>query len=166
MLHTRTRIPKLTFDRAGYTKTLNRTMGQIIRQGARLWLETVAPLVPIQTGMARASLIPLADYLHVSLEVDPLQGFKSRVELGIDAGQGFVLIDDNMSTWRYSFAWKTEVLHYLLNDVYGTPTVISSPWNSVEHGDEVMWDYLYNEIPRRLPKMAKFIIKTKASYNE
>lgn len=170
MLYTKHTWRKFKFDRAGFTKTLNRTMGQILRQGARVWLDTILNTVkssnpdgytsstgfPIETGEALASLIPLAQYLHVALSVTPAPGFKSAVSQGISEGK-FKIIDDNMSTWRYSFMWDSEVYHFFLNDLFSIKTVVLSPWMGVAAADEAMREYMHDELKRRLPKMYKYI---------
>ncbi len=148
-------------------------MGQIIRQGARVWLETVLNTAqsskadgghtvdghsfPVETGEAAASLLPLAEYLGVSIGISPDPKAQNLIGQGIGEGQQFQLIDNNLGTWRYSFAWSTEVYHFFLNDLFPMRTVIQSPWQSIETADRAMYEYCRDEIKRRLPKFSSYI---------
>jgi len=161
----------LKWDRINYTKTLDRRLGQIIRQAAREWLKTVIKSIegsfPVETGMAAGSLIPMARKLRVAFSVRPTRKpYYSKLEGGVQslqAGmreQNFYLRDDktNPMSFIYEFEWTSTVVHYTINESYPIPFVKSeTPWHTRRAGDAAAEAYIQKWIDRAFPELEKFV---------
>lgn len=168
----------IDFDQVAYTKTLDRIMGQIIREAARNWLRAVLTSVPeregfpVLTGAAKSTLSPLGRMLRVAVPVIPVarpsrqyfdkrrgKTYTRKSETTIvdrraegQASQQFLLISNN---FNYTFEWSTDLLHYFINEYFGR--IPFAPWHTLEKGARAFADYANNAILTRLPNLAGFI---------
>lgn len=150
----------IELDVKRYTKTLDRVLGQIIRESAREWLRAVLKSVParggfpVLTGAAKSTLVPLGRFVRVAVSVSPTEG--DRRSLGV-ASQHFKIVDNtnNSGTFLYSFEWSTSLLHYYINEFYGY--IPYAPWNTVEAGETAFKAYIEKAMNTRLPEIADYI---------
>lgn len=149
-------LPIMSLDVKRHTKTLDRVMGQIIREAAREWLRAILTSVngsfPVLTGAAKSTLKPLGRFLRVAVPVTPQPDKNGRWRgdrrsLG-EASSSFEIIDRN---FEYSFTWSTDLLHYYLNEFFDIATVSSSPWHSLEAGERAFLDYVDKALATRVP---------------
>ncbi len=161
-------IPQMTLDGKKFTKTLDRVMGQIIREAAREWLKAVLESVPsrggfpVLTGAAKSTLVPLGRFLRVAVPVNPTVPAEKRRTAEGEASQQFRIIDDknNGGSFTYSFEWSTTLLHYFINEFYGY--IPYAPWNTVEKGEDAFREYVENALNTRLPNVADYIVISQA----
>lgn len=156
-------LPELTFNEINFTKTMNRVIGEVIRESARQWMRAILAHIPVETGMARATMIPLGEYLNNvgGLAFGPKrQPYYSKLEQGIqDMGFGiektsFTLIDD-APDFRYYFEWSTNVKHYWISEFYKgnyKPGELA-----LLEGEEAFFAHFNTTIIRRLPKLEDFL---------
>lgn len=156
-------------DTIGYKARLDRTMGQIIREAARRWLRTVVVEVPVETGMAKASLLPLGRFLRNvgGLSIHPTrepyysktEGGMQSPETGEQRGMDFEIRDDrsNPHSFVYGFYWKADILHYWLSHYYNGPAVPGE--EVIEEADRVLWAYIDQAVATRLPAIRDFLIR-------
>lgn len=161
----------LDFDLDKYTKTLDRVAGQIFREAIREWLRVfiVHNEFPVETGMAKATLAPLARWLGnvnfsgITPEVDDYYHDVELTIANVDAGEErsrFTLIDDKNHplNFIYQFYWEESVLHYWHAQYY------NSPYNRGIAGELLIPDaekaaitFFNITFPRRLPKLKDFL---------
>lgn len=154
----------LDFDEVSFTRTLDRVLGQIIREAARHWLRAVLRSVPerggfpVLTGAAKSTLVPLGRVLRVAVPVnpEPRAGRNNIVDRRSEgeSSQSFTLESKN---FEYSFEWSNDILHYFLNETFPMLQVQYTPWESLERGNEAFVAFLDEAIARRLPKVADYI---------
>ena len=151
-------LPLYRFKKVEYTKTLERRVGQIFRQAIRAWIATMITRVPVKTGHARGTLIPLARNLRTRVPIQPKPGQKNKSSLGA-AESMFVVKDDrsNPGQLLFSFEWEAFVLHFLLHDQGLIPRPLNSqiqpwPWNSTVYAQETMLAYLRTHLKGILPE--------------
>jgi hypothetical protein len=154
----------IDFDKVSYTKTLDRVLGQIIREAARQWLKAVLTSVPerggfpVLTGAAKSTLVPLGRVLRVAVPVRPVpaKGRNVVVDRRADGiqSQQFTLTSKN---FEYEFSWSTDLLHYYLNETFPMLQVKYTPWESVKQGNAAFITFLEAAIQRRLPNVADYI---------
>lgn len=153
------------FDGKKYTKTLEKVIGQIFREAAREWLRHIlSSHFPVETGMAKATLTKLADFLRVAINVTPTrESYRSSLYGGdwVDYSTGrelssFTFIDDKNSpgTGDFIFIWTTNVLHFWLADYYTIPkykppAIVGEI--RVEEARGVFLDYVQRKFEERLP---------------
>lgn len=161
---------ELDYDRV--TKTLDRTMGQIIREAAREWLRTILINgVPVETGMAKATFQPLGRFLsnvnvNGGLAISPtrkpyyskLEGTTQDIASG-NQKQEFYVHDDKSHPQRfiYEFYWATDVLHWFLERYYNGAAIPGE--YSIEMANEAMEAYVVSALERRLPRLYEFLFK-------
>lgn len=161
----------LDFDIDNYTATLDRVCGQIFRESIREWLRVfiVEHEFPVETGMAKATLAPLARWLgnvNFSGITPQRDDYYHPVEYtiaNVDAGEQrskFTLIDDKNHplNFIYQFSWSETVLHYWHHKYY------SSKYNHGIAGELLMpkaklacIKYFKATFARRLPKLKDFL---------
>lgn len=153
------RVIKL--DEKRYTATLNKIMGQIIREAAREWLRAVLLSVPerggfpVLTGAAKSTLAPLGRFLRVAIGDRTPKGKRDRREEG-EAKQEFLIIDDtNQVDWVFRFAWNTTLVHYIINEFHGL--IKYAPWFSTVKGGIAFQNYVQLVLERRLPNIQDYI---------
>lgn len=147
MLNFSSSLPIMNLDVARYTKTLDRVMGQIIREAAREWLRAVIVNVPVETGSAKSTLQPLGRLLRrVAVPINPTKS-ASDYEHRWGASD-FNIFDKN---FEYSFEWSSDLLHYYLNEFFPIATVASAPWHSLDAGEQAFLSYVDWALQNRLP---------------
>lgn len=143
-----------------FNKTLDRVMGQIIREAAREWLRAILVSVParggfpVLTGAAKSTLAPVGRLLRVAVPISPVKGDR-RAEG--EASTTLKIVDDrnNGGSFNYSFEWSTSLLHYYINEFYAY--IPHAPWNTLEAGEAAFTAYVENALATRLPNVADHI---------
>lgn len=159
-------LPLLDLSEVRYTATLNKIMGQILRESARVWLRSMLSQVPEETSMAKAALTPVAEYLEnvASASLNPTRNpYYSKTEDGIQSPQlGFAktffrITDDstNGTTLVFSFEWDTATIHYWREGFYQGPAP-SGP-ELLERANAEFERHAQQAINKRLPRVRDFI---------
>lgn len=113
------------------------------RKAMTVFVQVAAPLIPIDTGMARASLLNVARaYTDLNLAISgrPRGTYKdpdSNVRFnpkGPDAGQALTTHFFINTGEYYEFNLETAIYHLVLNDNYGVRSNKGVPWRSWETG--------------------------------
>jgi hypothetical protein len=147
------------FDEEAFKKSYDEAIRVVMRQAMRIFLKKVLSIVPSYSGMARGSLIPLGAYLHVAVPTPVEAGVKSRVSEGMALAKTKFLEAQGM---KYAFRMGTGVKHFNINDQidvssYGFHFRNPVPWHSFKQGQELANQYVKEQLPKRLPKISKFI---------
>jgi hypothetical protein len=161
-LSVRAKVNIIKFDKQGYTEALGKAVQVQIRQAAREWLRAVILKVPVYTGMAKGSLLPLGRYLRVAIPIVPDPIAQKRFGRGPQDGESLGLFDFkqiNQYVWQFQYA--TEVQHYLINEFtigLGSPPLRNpTPWHSFEAGKEAWDQYLQENLKSKIPKISSYI---------
>lgn len=143
-------------------------MGQVLRESIRDWLRYILPLVPVDTGMAKASFLPLGRALHniimFGIQINPkrepyyskLEGGMQSIDFGI-RNQDFEITDDKTEQLRfvYSFRWVTDTLHWFLRQYHSGTSQVGV--DVIEAADAIFWQVLVTRLEQRLPEVADYI---------
>ena len=155
----------IELDLPRYNKTLDRVLGQIIREAAREWLRSVLKNnPPVETGMAKSTLVPLGRFLNKvgNLGFTPQRKpyfTKFEGEISPEAGEEkskFYLRDDRSHplSFVYEFEWSTDVLHYWIREFYnGSP----AGEELLDEAEQNFLDHIERTIDKRLPHYADFL---------
>lgn len=144
-------------------KSIREKVRTQIRQAARAFLRAAMIRVPVQSGMAKGSFIPLATLLKVALPINPtirrpakyLGGDLKSPELGASLATNpneiFVEAGDT-----FTFNYSNDVYHYLLNELTngGSKT---APWLSFETGEAAFDEYIEKNFEDKLPNLLNFM---------
>lgn len=158
----------LKFDKKGYTQALQKEIDTQIRQAARAWLRAVITQVPVYSGQARASLLPLGRYLRVAIPISPTiearkqRRYQGAISLGESQGQDAYSF--NHEGYVSSFSFSINVPHYLINEFnvgLGQPPLIHpTPWKSLDAGEIAFREYLTQNLQKRIPKISEYIVSS------
>jgi hypothetical protein len=122
-----------------YVAILDAFMQEQLEEGARRWVEAATGRVPIWTGMARASLRPIARLANSVIVISPLQD-KSRIPQGERLGDASLIARFP----NYKLSISTAVEHFVIQDETrvlrgGSP---SAPWKAFEAGNAALQSFL------------------------
>jgi hypothetical protein len=154
-----------------WEKRLERDIERLMRTSAAEWLRAVILRVPVWSGMARGTLkwaegngSTLAAFLRVAVPIDPVHSTPKKNE---HSGKGSFYFQ-KVSRNRYEFSFRTEAVHYQLNEFferYDADRVkqqIVAPWGSMRAGDSAWRRYVDSEIQsERFFKIVHFLTKSR-----
>ena len=159
MLSYKLELNILHFDEKGYKKRVDEVIRIVIKEAMRRWLRKALKIVPSWSGMSRASLRPLGQYLHVAVPIDVVEGAPDRIAQGVAKAVTDFL---KVSGGRYTFKMGTKVKHFKINDAYdatqwGFRLKNPGPYGIFETMEGDTKSYIIVELTRRLPSMVQYI---------
>lgn len=174
------RISKQRIDKEGFIKALDRAAREELYNASMAFLKAVILRVPVWSGMARASLLPLARYLNqhgsdqpVEVPIHPTASAIAKVDVaarqraGIYRGRVF---NFRFLNGLYTMTFNPQVFHYRVNDISDPRPEIHLinepiPWFSFEAGKIAFDSYWHRfSLPRlKLNSPHKFLRTTKQS---
>lgn len=160
-------IPKIVLRKGEYTKTMDRVLGQVVREAAREWIRAwLLEGIPVETGMAKATLQPISRYLkNVFTEgINPtrkpyfsqLEGVEQSISSGHDK-TSFTVQDDKTHPlfFIYEYAWSTEVLHYFHKEFYNGSATVGE--DAIKIAEAAYIAHVEATIAHRLPKLVEYM---------
>lgn len=162
MLQFKRHLPKLVLDKNAFLDKVDNFMNDTLAEGVRVWLRRfLAEGIPVETGMAKANLIPIGRFLHIAIPINPTRrsyyNKREQSDMTVEAGQQkskFLFIADKKNL-EYSFEWETETLHYFLRRYYNgaaTPGEFA-----IEIAGEAFDTYVLNQLAEKFPDMLLFM---------
>jgi len=147
------RIP-LKLQTAAFERDLQDRAKLILETAVTSFLQAAYKEVPVSTGMARASIRPLANYLKVNIPISP----KSKSRIGKGEAKGS--FDFELGPTRFICTFRSDVYHYWLNDRFEMnyqngqrPT----PWGSMGVGIQAFISKLEDQKGDLLPLLIKYL---------
>lgn len=114
-------IPELDFDDDDFLKELNEFFGELHMVASEEVLMHIIKHVPVETGMAKASLRPIAEVFGVSVPIDPIRNpYYSKLEERVqsipsgEASPTFQVLShfNNGVSLAFSTEFSPGMLHY------------------------------------------------------
>jgi hypothetical protein len=146
--------------RQGYTKTVKEYLRVQIRQAAREFVREAVVRVPVDTGQARGTFLPLGRFLNVSV---PIPGANAKFNKSEDTGaepQNQLLFRFTSTKTGESFEIDPQLFYFWFNDFFAHSypnAQLPTPWGSLEAGWEAFMEYMRVVAPQRFPRIEKFI---------
>lgn len=179
MLSNTATFRKFKFDGKGFRREYSEQLYQLFIDACQAWVEAVLTAVngsfPVWTGMAKASLVPLAEYLQVEsvepfsldLSISPKPGSEWHQQNGQNIAAG--LAANKFKITRlvtpsnngplpsgFNFYYTNLVPHYEINESNAVPTVPSSPWYTFSAGQAAFEEYIRDNYDRYVPVMTDY----------
>jgi hypothetical protein len=126
-------------DLIKYERLLDVYLGGKLEESARIWLTAVTGRVPLWSGMARASLLELAQLVNGRIILSPLKA-PSRVPQGSVLGSATF----NNSGPDYFFEITTKVSHYVEQEFQNVGVSKTAPWRSFAIGQAAWLEFARN----------------------
>lgn len=159
MIIARCRLSYPQFKIGLFNAALRKAAEAQVRQAAREWLRAVIPRVPVFTGTARGTLIPLGRFLKVAVPISPVA---IRSGQGPDVGAAMTRpYYFHREGDRHYFRFNTDVAHFIQNEFYHAPNPPfrlknPTPWNAIIEGNLAFESYMKTTLPQRIPKIKDY----------
>lgn len=132
-------------DINAYKRVLTDYLRAKLKEATSKWLIATTGRVPVWSGMARGSLLEVAEFSQTTLVISPKDGVKSRIPLG--RALGTAEPTENLDDFKIEI--ETSVPHYVSQEVRNVGVSKSAPWRSFDAGQEAAKEVLGSTI---LPK--------------
>ncbi len=159
--------PVVKFKRHEFTVALRAEMQTQLRQAARAFLRAVIKRVPVDTGEARGTLLPLGRFLNVHVPIDP-KSFRQNKDAGTGEMDNPLIFDFESTEKGEYFTAQLQLFHYWWNDFFTQSYVnpqIDPPWHSIDDGVAAFMDYLKTFGLQRLPRLKDFTFVSEIKVN-
>ena len=159
-----------------FSAKLESQMTQLMTDGAKIFVQKTASKVPVWSGMAAASLLPLAEVLGIHIKITPVDNAPNRIALGrsLSLGASFYNYFKGSLDYRYTFEFKSLVKHFaILDNPDNEPfdnilkyfkLKTPPPWEAIEYGIEAYRSFVKKNIKDYAPKVLESIQKYKITY--
>lgn len=117
----------MKLDLTAYKAKLDSYLEAELQRVAKIWLAGVTGRVPVWSGMARASLLFLAEMVGGRIAIAPVAGAPNRIPRGKAMGTAQRL-------GPYLIEVSTKVPHYVLQEYHNVGVSKSAPWLSFPNG--------------------------------
>lgn len=153
------KAPRIKIMKDAYLEALRIRLQAQLREAAKEFVAEAIQRVPMDTGQARGTFLPLSRFLGMSVEVGGVGKKRKNSETG--ASEGKQLIFKFKSTARTeSFEIDPQLVYFIINDFHEmnypngqAPT----PWESLETGWQAFMTYIHEVAPLRFPDIGAFI---------
>lgn len=137
--------PEFTFDEKRFLKTYREMAAIQTKQAARAFLRAVVQRVPVDTGQARGTLLPLGRFLRVAVPISSTNERENKnPETGAQGDKQLLFRFPSYSTGEF-FEIEPQLFYYWWNDFYSHNYPNSpnpTPWRSIEEGVEAFLLYM------------------------
>lgn len=173
-------IEFLDFDIDKFHKGLFDYGNRLIRRAGRAFCQEIFNNVPVWSGMALASLRPLARAVRFALPITPAEGAPNRISLGESLGGQAPLQTLNVegtANMEFSFNWRTLVEHFNINDQVNVNRIINpetgksyfrlkkpGPWKAIDKAQAAAMAVLKEGVAKA-PKPTDFMTKKKIVFD-
>lgn len=137
-MKTSVEIKGADFNASGFLDNLETILDDALVVAVREAVTVAANSVPVETGMARASLLPTARAVKAVITINPSRNRQREgktVSAGFNSGDYQVL---KGAATRVAII-RSEVLHYVVNETFNngaTSVQLPRPWQSLIKGAE------------------------------
>lgn len=169
-------VKAISFNEERYLRDTERRLAKLVKEAAREWLiavlnaisgapYTVGDSFPVQTGEAKASLLPVATILNrsgygVDVPLGTAPGRENRAAQG--RSQGYVKLGPSGNRFDYVFEFRTSVLHFAWNEDNVAPSRLniqsSTPWYAFVAGSIAFENFISANASRIVPNINEYII--------
>ena len=175
----RMELDLLDFDIDRFHKGLFDFGNRLIRKAGQAFVQEIYNNVPVWSGMALASIKPLARAVRFGLVVTPREGAPDRRALGESLGNTHPLEINQISgtaDMYFSFNWSSNVLHFNIHDqrdmVLKNPKAgrtmtnkrISPAWRAVEKAQEAA-EAVIDDGMASVPKPTDYMVRRQITFD-
>jgi len=118
---------------------------KILRTAARVYVLEAYKHIPVDTGMSRGTLVPLAHAVGVNIPISPKRSTPAK-NAGAGANKSFASIGP-IGNNNYAFEWSTSVFQYYLNERFPLRSNYNAPWKSLKQGSLKVKQFLRSTKP-------------------
>jgi len=172
MITVKTGFKKIRFNNVKLQKDTAIELEKIFTEAIHAFMVEMINHVPVQTGMARASIKPLADWLSrqrlknvgsITVPISPKRTgtwARQRLASGPSYGAHEPFLNrsgGNQYISNLVFEWGTEVPHWTYLEEGTNPRVVSAPWFAISNGWNRFQTVTRIAMQYRLPRIQNYI---------
>ena len=149
------------FDAKKFSRTLRKELSTQTRQAARAFLRRTIVKIPVDTGQARGTFLPLGRFLRVAVPIGGAQPEANKSASTGSSGEKQMLFQFSLDNQGSYFEIEPQLFYFWWNDFFAhhyPKGQLPTPWESLEAGKDAFIDYMRNVAPSRLPKLKDFIV--------
>lgn len=156
MFKVRIRIPRYTLEKEKMMAALKAKLEVQIRQAAREFVRAAIQNIPVDTGQARGTFLPLARALNVSVPIDGTPQKGKSASTGASGDNQLIFKFETTKT-LVKFEVDVQLFYFWVNDILGHPSGMHEPWQSIEEGFKAFMKYIHSTAPQRFPKLKDYL---------
>lgn len=163
------KAPKLLFDQKRFSRTLRDTLQAQLRNAAREFVRAAIVRIPIDTGEARGTFLPIGRFLHISVPISGAEPTVKKSEFTGESPEKRLIFQFSSNQYGEYFEIDWQLFHFWFNDFFQHSYINGqepTPWGSIEAGKDAFLLYMKNEAPKRLPKIKDFILTSMLEIEE
>lgn len=134
-----------------FRKDLDASLKREVRNAGAEWVRAVYNKVPVYTGTARGTLVPVGRVVDVTIPISPVAFKRGR---GPTFGESQSSFNFYHAGNVYGFRFDQNLWYYILNDLNVT-FIKSSPWQSMKAGEEAFNHYM-STVASKLPQLKDY----------
>lgn len=157
------------FDRGRYTRALREVVEREFRNALYAFLEAAERRIPVDTGQARGSLQPIAEYAGYVLELSMARPTSRK---GPNTRPGTLRLNFDWPSMSVSF--RVDIDYFEMYERTGTfphsrtgrpINVPTAPWRTLYYGREAFKDHLRRHLKENIPRVTEFFTRTSIEYS-
>lgn len=156
MFKIRLRASRLTLKR-GFTEACHERVRTQLKQAAKEFVKEAIKHIPIDTGQAMGTILPLGRFLNISVSTSGNKPLKNKnPETGANGQNKLIFKFESLKTGE-KFEIDVQLLYFFINDFFGHPSGKYEPWYAIDAGWTAFRQYLAETAKDRYPKLKDFI---------
>lgn len=155
---------KVHFDKDGFLAEFERRAYKVMHETARAWLEETLEHIPVWSGEAKGSFIPVANALNIDLTIIPYETAPEDRTLEGEAQSDYVPPLIEKSGFTYLLLWpKGTVKHFHQNEnneasaYWAARLRHPTPWDSFKKGMTVAMRVFDNKLKGNWPDPGGYV---------
>jgi len=156
MFKVRLKIPRYTIEKEKYMAALKAKLEVQVRQAARDFVKAAIENIPVDTGQARGTFLPLARALNISIPIDG-NGVKGKNQTTGASEQNKLIFKFETTKTLVKFEVDVQLFYFWVNDIFGHPSGAHPPWESIEEGFKAFMKYIHTTAGTRFPKLKDYL---------
>lgn len=154
-------LPVFKWDSKKFNRALLASLSTQARQAARAFVRAAVVRVPVDTGQARGTFLPLGRFLRISVPIGGAQTKPNKSPATGSMGDRQMLFRFETQERGVFFEIEPQLFYYWWNDFFAhnyPGGQLPTPWQSLEEGKKAFVTYMKTIAPTKLPKLKDFVI--------
>jgi len=155
-------LKKKSFNKQLFLADVKTSAKQLSHKALENFLQTLVEEIPVWSGAAKATLIPLARLVKKTVSISPkvFPPFADPNEHGISAG---IKAGDSYHinrSWEFGFVFSHSLMHYFVNEHFLQnfgPTAKPTPWETLKRASESWTIFMRDNSPNFLRDVRDYI---------
>lgn len=163
MLNCRLTFDQLQLQLDQYSQAVNVAIQSQMKEALRAFLRAALTRIPVYSGDAQRSLLPIGRFVDENIPIDPVPGAHGHIK---PPGEPLFKFSNDFLHPKITFS--PNLLHFKINEFYDVSSSIplksEVPWHALEAGRRAYREYLRANLRKAVPSIKKFIVRTRVTH--